>query len=446
VTKPARAEYTEAVRLRYVTAAREMKSRILDEYCRTLQCHRKAAIRVLGRVPQRRRRPGRRVQYDRRVVPILERIWQISDRLCGKLLVAALPTLVPALERHGMQGGPEHRRQLLTLSPATIDRLLRPSRTRLGRQPYRTSLAAHALKQQIPIRTWGDWAGSAPGAVQGDLVLHCGESTEGFHLSSLVAVDVASGWIELEPIWGVGAVRVGAGVEHIHRRLPVPLREWHTDNGSEFVNGALLRYCRRQGIRVTRGRQYRKNDQAWVELRNWLAVRRLVGRDRYSSHVAFGLLQRLYALLRVQLNFFRPFRKVLHTRRVGSQRVRRYDAAQTPLSALASHRKPLRRAARCARGRVSRRRSRTACHPNWRYSRAALEVWRPAANSRISGNPIVRHRRRLPVTPSAEASRGASTGPTRPGRLEPPDRHIDDPLTAELLSPRPSASARFPGG
>ena len=334
VTKPARAEYTEAVRLRYLAAARGMKSRILDEYCRTLRCHRKAAIRALGRVPQRPRRPGRRVQYDRRVVPILERIWQISDRLCGKLLVAALPTLVPALERHGMQMGPEYRRQLLALSPATIDRLLRPSRTRFGRQPYRVALAANALKQQVPIRTWGDWTGSRPGAVQGDLVLHCGESTEGFHLSSLVAVDVASGWIELEPIWGVGARRVGTGVHHIHQRLPVRLREWHTDNGSEFLNGALLRYCRRHGIRVTRGRQYRKNDQAWVELRNWLAVRRLVGRDRYSSHVAFGLLTRLYALLRVQLNFFRPFRKVLPTRRVGSKRVRRYDAAQTPYQRL----------------------------------------------------------------------------------------------------------------
>src|SRR5262249_52845565 len=106
VTKPARAEYTEAVRLRYVNAVRDMKSRMLDEYCRTLHCHRKAAIRALRLAPQRRRRPGRRVQYDRRVVPILERIWQISDRLCGKLLVAALPTLVPALERHGMPVGP----------------------------------------------------------------------------------------------------------------------------------------------------------------------------------------------------------------------------------------------------------------------------------------------------------------------------------------------------
>jgi len=113
-----------------------------------------------------------------------------------------------------------------------------------------------------------------------------------------VAVDGASGWIEFEPIRGVGAERVGAGVPHIHQRLPVPLGEWHTDNGSEFLNRGLLRYCRRHSSHVTHGRQYRKNDQAGVELRNWLAVRRLVGRDSYRSHVAFGLLKR-YDLLRV---------------------------------------------------------------------------------------------------------------------------------------------------
>src|SRR2546426_5029078 len=152
----------------------------------------------------------------------------------------ALPTGVPARDRHEMGGGREHRRPLPTWGPAPIDRVPRPSRPRLGRQPYRTSLAAHALKQQIPIRTWGDWAGSAPGAVQGDLVLHCGESTEGFHLSSLVAVDVASGWIELGPIWGVGALRFGTGGQHIHQRLPVRLREWHTDDGSEFLDRGVL--------------------------------------------------------------------------------------------------------------------------------------------------------------------------------------------------------------
>ena len=334
MTKPARREYTAAVRERYRVADRAGKGRILEEYCRTLRCHRKAAIRALGRPPSTRRRPGRAVTYDRAVVPILESLWRVSDRLCGKLLAAALPTLLPALERHGLRLARPHRAALLALSPATIDRLQRPARTRIGRQPYRTATAAHALKRQIPVRTWGDWRQVRPGAVQGDLVLHCGESTAGFYLSSLVAVDVASGWIEVEAVWGVGAQRVGGGVDHLRHRWPVPLREWHTDNGSEFLNHGLVEYCRRHGIQVTRGRDYRKNDQAWVELRNWLIVRRLVGRDRYSSRAAYQLLQRLYGLVRIRANFFRPFRKLLASRRVGSKRVRQYDAAHTPYQRL----------------------------------------------------------------------------------------------------------------
>ena len=334
MTKPARQEYTAAVRGRYLAADRAQKSRILEEYCRTLRCHRKAAIRALRRPARPRRRAGRAVTYDRAVGPMLERLWQVSDRLCGKLLAPALRTLLPALERHGLRVPPAHRATLLTLSPATIDRLLRPSRARAGRQPSRRAAVTAALKQQVPIRTWGEWRGVRPGAVQGDLVLHCGEATEGFYLSSLVAVDVASGWIELEAVWGLGARRVGAGVEHIRRRLPVPLRAWHTDNGGEFLNHGLVAYCRREGIQFTRGRDYRKNDQAWVELRNWLVVRRLVGRGRYSSRAAYHLLQRLYELVRVQVNFFRPFRKLQAGRRIGSKRVRRYDDAQTPYQRL----------------------------------------------------------------------------------------------------------------
>jgi hypothetical protein len=334
VTKPARQEYTAAVRERYLVADRAGKGQILEEYCRTLRCHRKAAIRALRRLPRPRQRAGRAGTYDRALVPVLERLWQVSDRLCGKLLAPALRTLLPALERHGLSLAPAARQALLALSPATIDRLLQASRRRAGRQPYRVLAAARALKQQVPIRTWGQWRGVRPGAVQGDLVLHCGESTRGFYLSSLVGVDVACGWIELEAVWGVGAVRVGAGIDHIRRRLPVPLRAWPTDNGGEFLNHGLIEYCRRHGIAFTRGRDYRKNDQAWVELRNWLVVRRLVGRDRYASRAAYHLLQRLYELVRVQVNFFRPFRKLLASRRAGSKRVRRYDAAQTPYQRL----------------------------------------------------------------------------------------------------------------
>jgi len=160
--------------------------------------------------------------------------------------------------------------------------------------------------------------------------LHCGESTDGLYCATLVVVDVATTWTELQAIWGLHQQRVTGGLQYISQRLPFPLREWHSDNGSEFINACLLGWCQRRGIRFTRGRPYRKNDQAWVEQRNGLLVRRLVGYDRYSSRAAQAVLQRLYGLLRLQHNFFRPVRKLLSKRRVGSKVVKRYDAARTP--------------------------------------------------------------------------------------------------------------------
>jgi hypothetical protein len=138
----------------------------------------------------------------------------------------------------------------------------------------------------------------------------------------------------LEIVWGLGQQRVGSAVHHIRQRLPVPLRAWHTDNGGEFLNELLVAWGRREGVQVTRGRPYRKNDQAWVEQRNGLVVRRLVGYDRYSSRAAFSVFQRLYRLLRLQLNFFRPVRKLLSKQRLGARVVKRYDAAQTPYQRL----------------------------------------------------------------------------------------------------------------
>ena len=125
---------------------------------------------------------------------------------------------------------------------------------RQGRQPRRVAGAASALKQQIPIRTWSEWAGVRPGEVQGDLVLHCGETTAGFYLATLLVIDVATGWTELVPVWGLHADRVGRAVHHVRARLPVPLVAWHSDNGAEFINDGLVGWCRRHGIAFTRGR------------------------------------------------------------------------------------------------------------------------------------------------------------------------------------------------
>jgi hypothetical protein len=132
----------------------------------------------------------------------------------------------------------------------------------------------------------------------------------------------------------MGMSRVGGAVEEASRRLPVALRELHTDNGGEFINYGLRDWCRRHGVRFTRGRGYKKNDQAYVEQRNWLAVRRSVGYDRYSSQAALAALGRLYSLTRLQLNFLRPVRKLVGKVRSGARVHKAYDAPKTPYQRL----------------------------------------------------------------------------------------------------------------
>ncbi len=330
-------EYAAAVRQRYGKARKKEKGRILDEFCSATGMHRKGVVRLLGaggRLAPVAKRKGRPVRYGPEVREVLVKVWEAGDRMCGKLLAAVLPALVEGLERHGeLKLAAEVREALLSMSAATIDRLLRGSRRALSRQPRRQG-AATTLKAQIPVRTWSEWADVKPGSVQADLVLHCGESLEGFFLTTLTVVDVATGWTEPRPVWGMGMGRVGGAVEEASRRLPVALRELHTDNGGEFINRGLRDWCRRRGVSFTRGRSYKKNDQAYVEQRNWLAVRRSVGYDRYSSQAALAALARLYSLTRLQLNFLRPVRKLVRKERCGARVRKVYDTPKTPYQRL----------------------------------------------------------------------------------------------------------------
>jgi hypothetical protein len=291
------------MRARYGQADRGERGRLLDEYCRITGHHRKAAIRRLRAAPRGGGRgSGRPRQYSgAALTPVLERAWVASDQLSGKLLRAVLPALLTALAtRHGVRIAPAVQAALERASAATLDRLLTPVRRRRARQPRRVAPAVAVLRAQVPLRTWSEWTHAAPGALQGDLVLHCGETTEGRYCATLVAVDVATSWTELQALWGLHQQRVTGGIQHLAGRLPFPLRAWHRDNGSEFINACVLGWCQRHGVRFTRGRPYRKNDQAWVEQRNGLLVRRLVGYDRYSTRPACTVLQRLYDRLRLQ--------------------------------------------------------------------------------------------------------------------------------------------------
>jgi transposase InsO family protein len=330
-------EYAAALRPRYRAAGRGEKGRILDEFCETTGLHRKAAIRLLNHdCLAKGRRSGRPRTYGPDVLEPLHLVWQVGDRMCGKLLKAAMPELLSSLERHGeLRLTDGMRTSLLSMSAATIDRLLK---RRLRRQsdllPRRKTPAEPSLKAEVPIRTWSEWQDAKPGELQADLVLHCGEIPDGFFLSTLCAVDVASGWTEHEAIWGHGKQRVGTGMHHIQQRLPFPLRALHTDNGSEFINHTLVPWCRQEGIHLTRGRAYKKNDQAWVEQRNWQTVRRLVGYGRLDSKAAHQLLGKLYPLLDLQMNFFRPLRKLTSKTRQGAKLLKCYDEPHTPYQRL----------------------------------------------------------------------------------------------------------------
>ena len=330
-------DYAADLRPRYWAASRREKKTILNEFCETTGLHRKAAIRLLNRSAQpkviRRGRPRR---YGPEIMEPLVRVWEVGDRMCGKLLAAVMPDLLTALERHGeLQVGEEARGLLLSMSASTIDRLLRKQHLRLSDlRPRHRPAAEPALKDEVPVRVWSEWKDVRPGSVQADLVLHSGESSQGFHLTTLTTVDVASGWIELEPVWGLGMDRVGGALERVRRRLPFALEALHTDNGSEFINHTLVPWCRRNRISFTRGRAYKKNDQAWVEQRNWQSVRRHVGYQRYSTKAAFELLLKLYPLLCLQTNFLRPVRKLVAKERLGSRSHKTYDEPRTPYQRL----------------------------------------------------------------------------------------------------------------
>lgn len=330
-------EYTEAVRERYMRASKKEKGRVLDEFTAVVGCQRKSAIRLLRgrRQSWAGRRRGRPRRYGHEVARVLKMAWEATDRLCSKRLHPFLPELIPVLRRHGDSFiSAEVADELCRMSPSTMDRLLRPWRRLGGRRPLSTTKPGSLLKSSIPIRTFADWEEARPGFLEVDLVHHCGETTEGFYLTTLCAVDVTSGWSECMPVWGKGQSRVGGAIHRIRQRLPFPLLGLDSDNGSEFINQHLYTYCQRESITFTRSRSYKKNDSCYVEQKNWSVVRRLIGYDRYNSRAALETLDRIYTILRLYINFFQPSMKLVSKTRHGARVHKVYDQALTPYQRL----------------------------------------------------------------------------------------------------------------
>ena len=330
-------EYTETIVRHYTGASRTEKSRLLDEFTRVTGYHRKSAVRLLsGAKPTRSAmRRGRPPAYGPELRDALATVWEASDRLCGKRLAPFMAEFTDRLVEHGeLTVSNEVRQQLKCVSASTIDRLLRQLKDSGLRRPFSTTKPGSLLKASIPIRTFAEWEENCPGFIEMDLVAHCGDTTEGFYLNTLSAVDIATGWVECQAVWGKGQHRVGGAVHKMSRSLPFPLLGLDSDNGSEFINHHLYSYCQRNRVTFTRSRPYRKNDNAHVEQKNWSVVRRLVGYGRYTSRPALRQLERVYSLVGLYVNFFQPVMKLKHKSRNGARVHKVYDSAQTPYQRL----------------------------------------------------------------------------------------------------------------
>ena len=332
-----RRAYLQAIRKRYRQSKREDKGRILDEFCEVCGYNRKYAIRLLTREEMcKRRRPGRRPLYrGKEFLKVLEELWMATDQLCSKRLKQAIPDWLPFWEQEYGPVQPQTRKELLQVSPATIDRLLKARRVRTQRGLGGTT-PGRLLKNQIPIKV-SHWDVSKPGYVEADTVAHCGNSLEGSFVWSLVFTDIFSGWCECRAVWNKTGIGVRDQLKDIEPRLPFSLRGFHSDNGSEFLNNELLRYFKRrkQPVQFTRGRPYRKNDNPHVEQKNWTHARQLLGYDRIDQPRLVEPVNDLYAnewsLLQ---NHFIPSTKLISKTRINSRYHKHYDKPKTPYQRL----------------------------------------------------------------------------------------------------------------
>jgi hypothetical protein len=323
---------------RYRDATDRQKSPILDEFVAVTGYARKYAIRLLTQPelpPVKPLRRPRARRYGPVVQAAIDVAWAAANQVCAKRLVPFLPDLVASLERHGhLTLSDEARAQLLHISPATADRLLKARRRQGQPRGISTTKAGSLLKHQVPIRTFTDWNDARPGFLEADLVAHCGTRAEGSYLYSLVLTDVATGWTECLPLLHRSQEAVLQALDAARRLLPVPLLGLDTDNGSEFLNQEVVTYCEREQITFTRGRAYKKNDQCYVEQKNGSIVRALVGYDRFEGEQAYRQLSELYRAVRLYVNGFQPSMKLRTKHREGSKVTRTYHDARTPLQRL----------------------------------------------------------------------------------------------------------------
>lgn len=326
------------IRKRYQSVSKKEKGRILDEFIKNTGYNRSYARRVLGSLKKQGRKKKHIIRkriYDAKVFYALKTIWIAEDNICGQRLKPFIPDVLRKLEEFKeIKINKEVRKKLLEVSSATIDRMLKATKKQYELKGRSTTKPGTLLRSTIPVRTFADWDEKRPGFFEGDLVAFCGETVRGEYVNALNLTDVFLAWILLEAFIGKSQYRVHKAIDAARNRLPYPMRGLDNDNGTEFINWILKRYCDVHKITFTRIRPYRKNDNCYVEQKNYTVARRFLGYARYDTEKELTIIKDILKLVEVYVNFFMPSKKLISKERIGNKTKKIYDIAKTPYQRL----------------------------------------------------------------------------------------------------------------
>jgi len=344
LTLKERYKFIKKIGRSYHKARKKEKGKILNIACQVAGLHRKRLIFLLNKKRlflSKFSSKGRAIislyKQDGKLLKILINFWHLADFSCGRLLKTQIKTLLPFYERE--YGGIEEdtKLKLLSVSPATIDRLLKDEKKkedyrRLTGRRYQKRNKDKLIENLIPIKTHLEWDFQIekPGKLQVDLVSHDGGNLRGDFIQSLNMVDFKTGWEIVRACLNKAASNVFPQIKIALSLFPFKVLEIHPDSGAEFINAHLFRFCQENNISFTRSRPYKKDDNFWVENRNDKTVRRNVGYRRYQGKIDFLLLNLFYEKLYLYTNFFKPQRRCLKKIREGAKRKKLYDQPETP--------------------------------------------------------------------------------------------------------------------
>jgi hypothetical protein len=344
----------------YQKAAKKQRGEILDSLVATTGLNRDYLAHVLSRygkktytllngeklalvaqmpsAGRRKAHPGGRPKlYTKAFTALLVSLWEHFGHRCGKLLCPMLRSMLRFILADGNWNiSEEHQALLLRVSPATIDRLLRPVKKKLWPKGRSLTKPGPLLKHQIPVRVYFRWDERKPGFFELDTVSHCGVSTCGEFCLTLTLTDVYSGWTEERALLNNAHRWVKQSIAEVCAELPFPMRGIDSDNGGEFINHQLLSWCREHQVEFTRSRPYRKNDNCFVEQKNGDIVRKAVGCHRYDTQQEFEALAEVYRLMCPLLNYWYPTIKTTDKIKLenGKTRKIREKAPRTPYQRL----------------------------------------------------------------------------------------------------------------